>query len=309
MAFGDNWELNHVGLMISDRNATLRHFQSIGVGVSVGPQPLLPHEPGHGSLTLYRTLEGDPMTNTYPTGGAHNFRDGECQIGDCQLECYPMRPGPGSFISEYLAKQGPGINHICFNTPDIEKDSQVFLDLGCELTFDARVNGKTVENYLDTRKHGDLMISLRPPPTDWERAWKANNQAHPLVPQWKFLGLGVAVADLDATVAYYATMGFEAVSDPMTDTILGTRRQGVQVGPLTFEFSEALSDNSVVADSLSKRGDGVNDLGFGVTDLDAETQRLEAKGVTTLRRSNDNQVTYLDTRAEGNIMLRLAQGG
>ena len=37
MAFGDNWELNHVGLMISDRNATLRHFQSIGVGVSVGP--------------------------------------------------------------------------------------------------------------------------------------------------------------------------------------------------------------------------------------------------------------------------------
>ena len=110
-------------------------------------------------------------------------------------------------------------------------------------------------------------------------------------------------------MAYYATMGFEAVSDPMTDTILGTRRQGVQVGPLTFEFSEALSDNSVVADSLSKRGDGVNDLGFGVTDLDAETQRLEAKGVTTLRRSNDNQVTYLDTRAEGNIMLRLAQGG
>ena len=103
MAFGDKWELNHVGLMISDRNATLHHFQSIGVGVSVGPQPLLPHEPSHGSLTLYRTLEGDPMTNTYPTGGAHNFRDGECQIGDCQLECYPMHPGPGSLISEYLA--------------------------------------------------------------------------------------------------------------------------------------------------------------------------------------------------------------
>ena len=36
---GDNWELNHVGLMITNRNATLRHFQSIGVGVSVGPQP------------------------------------------------------------------------------------------------------------------------------------------------------------------------------------------------------------------------------------------------------------------------------
>ena len=86
---GDNWELNHVGLMITNRNATLRHFQSIGVGVSVGPQPLLPHEPGEGSLMYYRTLEGDPVTNTYRTGGAHTFNDGESQIGDCQLECYP----------------------------------------------------------------------------------------------------------------------------------------------------------------------------------------------------------------------------
>ena len=46
---GANWALNHVGMVVTDRNATLRHFQSLGVGVSVGPQPLLPHEPGHGS--------------------------------------------------------------------------------------------------------------------------------------------------------------------------------------------------------------------------------------------------------------------
>ena len=89
--------------------------------MSVGPQPLLPHEDGEGSLTYYRQLDGDPVTHTYPTGGAHNFTDGESQIGDCQLECYPMRPGPGMFISEYLARQGPGINHICFNAPGVEK--------------------------------------------------------------------------------------------------------------------------------------------------------------------------------------------
>jgi methylmalonyl-CoA/ethylmalonyl-CoA epimerase len=309
MGLGENWELNHVGLMITDRNATLGHFQSMGVGVSVGPQPLLPHEPGEGSLTLDRTLEGDPMTNTYPTGGAHNFRDGESQIGDCQLECYPIRPGPGTFISEYLANQGPGINHICFNTPDIEKDSQLFLDQGCGLVFDARVNGKTVENYLDTRRHGDLMISLRPPATDWEKAWKANNEAHPLVPRWRFLGVGIGVNDLDATIEYYTSMGFEAIGEPMTDERLGTRRQGVRVGPLTFEFSEVVNNESVYADSLLKRGDGVNDLAFAVTDLATEVERLEANGVQQLRRSQDNQITYLDTRAEGNIMLRLAQDG
>ena len=60
---GEDWELNHVGMTIGNRNATLRHFQSMGVGVSVGPQPLLPFESGEGSLTFYRTLDGDPVTN------------------------------------------------------------------------------------------------------------------------------------------------------------------------------------------------------------------------------------------------------
>ena len=42
MKLGQNWVLNHVGMTVADRNAVLRHFQSLGVGVSVGPQPLLP---------------------------------------------------------------------------------------------------------------------------------------------------------------------------------------------------------------------------------------------------------------------------
>ena len=234
---GDNWELNHVGLMITNRNATLRHFQSIGVGVSVGPQPLLPHEPGEGSLMYYRTLEGDPVTNTYRTGGAHTFNDGESQIGDCQLECYPMRPGPGMFISEYLEKQGPGINHICFNSDTIVSDTDLFLDNDCALVFDARVNGRTVENYLDTRKFGNMMISLRPPPTDWERSWKANNEAHPLVNDWRFRGVGIGVRDLDSTVSYYEELGFSRVDDKKEVPGLETERQSLRVGPISVSYT------------------------------------------------------------------------
>ena len=43
-----------------------------------------------------------------------------------------------------------------------------FLDRGCDLVFNVTTNGKTIENYIDTRRHGDLMISLRPPADDWE---------------------------------------------------------------------------------------------------------------------------------------------
>ena len=305
---GDNWELNHVGLMITNRNATLRHFQSIGVGVSVGPQPLLPHEPGEGSLMYYRTLEGDPVTNTYRTGGAHTFNDGESQIGDCQLECYPMRPGPGMFISEYLEKQGPGINHICFNSDTIVSDTDVFLDNDCALVFDARVNGRTVENYLDTRKFGNMMISLRPPPTDWERSWKANNEAHPLVNDWRFRGVGIGVTDLDSTVSYYEKLGFSRVDDRKEVPGLETERQSLRVGPILFDFSSLTSEASVYSESLNRRGEGVNDLAFEVSDLEQETDKLKQKGVEVLARSQDKSEAYFDTRGEGNIMIRLMQG-
>ena len=72
----------------------------------------------------------------------------EKAIGDCQLECIGMKPGPGMFINEYLEQKGPGINHICFNSPSVEEDTQILLEV--LIDFNAMVNGRTVENYFDT---------------------------------------------------------------------------------------------------------------------------------------------------------------
>jgi len=304
---GEDWELNHVGLMVTNKNAVLRYLQSIGIGVSVGPQPLLPHEPGEGSLMYYRTLEGDPVTNTYQTGGAHTFNDGESQIGDCQLECISMKPGPGMFINEYLAQKGPGINHICFNSPSVTEDTQVLVGKGFDIMFNALVNGKTIENYLDTRTHGDMMISLRPPASGWEKAWKKNNESHPLVSDWAFQGVGIGVQDLDATIKYYSDIGFEETSEEVVDRSFGTRGRSVRVGPLWFSFFEMSGKESVYTESIETREDGVNDLVFSVASLDSEINKLESKGVELYRRSDDGKSAFFDTRAEGNIMIRLVQ--
>ncbi len=304
----NDWVLNHVGFMVTDRNAVLSHLQSLGVGVSVGPQPLLLHEEGEGSLTFYRTLDGDPVTSTYPTGGAHNFRDGESQVGDCQLECYAMKPGPGMFITEYLDLKGPGVNHICFNVSDIEQETRRLTDKGCELVFNATVNDKTVENYLDTREFGDVMISLRPPATDWERAWKENNEAHPLVNNWQFRGVGIGVGDLDAAIAYYARLGFAATGDVVDDPVLGIRSREVRVGPLAFEFVQPTGSDSIYQDSLARRGDGINDLVFLVDDLEQETKKLVGKGAHVLAtQDNEGASAYFETRQVGNLMMRLVQ--
>ena len=300
-----DWILNHLGMMVTNRNAVLNHFQSIGMGVSVGPQPLLPYEQGEGELMYFQTLDGDPVTHKYTTGGAHNFRDGNSQIGDCQLEIYPMKPGPGMFISEYLEKKGPGINHIAFNTPDIERDTQLLIEKGCDLVFNASVNGKTIENYLDTRKFGDVMISLRPSAGKWENTWKENNLNHPLVSNWKLLGLGIVVENVEKASDYYLELGFPLNPILKKYEFPNILSSQVEVGPIVFEFLEPTNKSSIYQNCYDNRGEGLADLIYLVDDLEVEIEKLTKKGVDLIDSNKDYAI--LETRKEGNILTRLIQ--
>tara|TARA_B100000686_G_scaffold353702_1_gene460367 strand:- start:290 stop:1210 length:921 start_codon:yes stop_codon:yes gene_type:complete len=299
----EDWTLNHLGMMVTDKNAALNQFQNLGLGISVGPQPLQPYEEGVGELTYFQTLEGDPVTHQYKTGGLHNFRDGNSQIGDCQLEVYPMKPGPGMFISEYLEKKGPGINHIAFNTPDIERDTKKFLENGCDLVFNATVNGKTIENYLDTRKHGDVMISLRPSADEWEIAWRENNKCHPLVKNWNFFGVGVVVNDCEIASEYFSNLGFSLEKGVHESEDLGIKFCHLKVGSMMFEFIEPTTDNSVYKECFNTRGEGIADMSFVVEDLASEVESLVSKGADLL--ISTNELALIDTRREGNILIRL----
>ena len=298
-----NWILNHLGMMVTNRNATLNHFQSLGVGVSVGPQPLLPYEEGEGELMFFQSLDGNPITNKYKTGGPHNFRDGNSQIGNCQLEIYPMKPGPGMFISEYLEKKGSGINHIAFNTDDIERDTKFFTEKGCQLVFNVSVNGKTIENYLDTRKYGDVMISLRPTSSAWENKWKENNLNHPLTNNWNFLGVGIPIKDLKNTFDYYLDLGFSEIPNPKNINYPNLQSNQVKVGPIIFEFFEPSESHPIHNEILMERGEGISDLVFLVDDLEAEKIKLLNRG-TNLLDSNETFAIF-DTRKEGNTLIRL----
>jgi catechol 2,3-dioxygenase-like lactoylglutathione lyase family enzyme len=301
-----DWKFNHLGMMVTDRDEILSHYQSIGLGVSVGPQPLLPYIEGEGEITFFRELEGDPVSHKYKTGGAHNFKDGQSQIGNCQLEIYPMKPGPGMFISRYLEKKGDGINHIAFNTKDIERDTQYFIDRGCELVFNVTTNGKTIENYIDTRLHGDLMISLRPSADDWEKSWRKNNESHPMVNDWSFLGLGICVDDLESASAYYSHLGYSQLNEIQDRQEWGVSFQEYSVSKILFELMQA-EKGSIYSSSLKQRGEGVAELIFEVSDLKKEIDRLVGKGAEILQISDDNKTASMGSGMKGNILTRLVQ--
>lgn len=301
-----DWEFNHLGMMVIDRDEILTHYQSIGLGISVGPQPLLPYTEGEGEITFFRELEGDPISHKYKTGGVHNFKDGQSQIGNCQLEIYPMQPGPGMFISRYLEKKGDGINHIAFNTNDIEKDTQYFIDRGCELVFNVTTNGKTIENYIDTRLHGDLMISLRPNADDWEKSWRKNNESHPMVNDWSFLGLGICVDDLESASDYYSHLGYSQLNEINDRKEWGITYQDYSVSKIILELMKA-EESSIYSNSLKQRGEGVAELIFEVSDLKIEIDRLVGKGAEILQISDDNKMASMGSGAKGNILTRLVQ--
>ena len=301
-----NWDFNHLGMMVTDRDEVLAYYQSIGLGVSVGPQPLLPYIAGEGEITFFRELDGDPISHKYQTGGVHNFKDGQSQIGNCQLEIYPMKPGPGMFISRYLEKKGDGINHIAFNTKDIERDTQYFLDRGCELVFNVTTNGKTTENYIDTRLHGDLMISLRPPPNDWEKSWRKNNESHPLVNQWNFLGLGICVDDMESASSYYSNLGYTKLNNAIKRKEWRAVCQEFFLGGVLFELIES-EEGSVYSDSVERRGDGVAEIIFQVSDIHKEIDRLAIRGTQILQVSNDEKMVSIQSGLKGNILTRLIE--
>ena len=301
-----NWDFNHLGMMVTDRDEVLAYYQSIGLGVSVGPQPLLPYIEGEGEITFFRELDGDPISHKYQTGGVHNFKDGQSQIGNCQLEIYPMKPGPGMFISRYLEKKGDGINHIAFNTKDIERDTQYFLDRGCDLVFNVTTNGKTIENYIDTRLHGDLMISLRPPPNDWEKSWRKNNESHPLVNQWNFLGIGICVDDLESASSYYSNLGYTKLNSAIKRKEWRTVCQEFFLGGVLFELIES-EEESIYSDSIKRRGDGVAEIIFQVSDIHKEIDRLAIRGTQILQVSNDEKMVSIQSGLKGNILTRLIE--
>ena len=58
-----DWEFNHLGMMAENRDEILGFYQNIGIGVSVGPQPLMPFIEGEGEITFFKELDGEPLSH------------------------------------------------------------------------------------------------------------------------------------------------------------------------------------------------------------------------------------------------------
>src|ERR1700756_3001344 len=99
--------------------------------------------------------------------------------------------------------------------------------------------------------------------------------------------VGLAVPDLDAAIAWYHDhLGMIVLHEEVNDdqgireAMLSVR--GAPRGSAQIQLMAPISDSSAIAKFLDKRGPGLQQLAYRVSNLDQLTERLEEQGARVL---------------------------
>ncbi len=305
-----NWEHSHTGVFTRDFEKTLKYYESIGIAPA--PLPRIPRS----STDKLVNVEFGKVTGPLPPGLPLQL----LYIGDLELE---VLHAPAERPTGEALAYAEGVNHVCFNVPDIDGETGILVKHGLRIIQDAKLNGVRIEDYLDTREFGNMLLSLRPLQTEEAKARKAR---YPII-DWNYRGVGAVVKDLNRTTKYYQSLDiatFRRVSVFDTSSLddvmvygkqakerIRAKTRFMQIGPVDYELIEPAEGEAVYKESLNRRGEGIINFAFSVNDLDKETARLTQKGVACIfsgKPQTGKPFAYFDTRKDGgDVMIKLVQ--
>jgi catechol 2,3-dioxygenase-like lactoylglutathione lyase family enzyme len=308
-----SWEHSHSGVFARDLEKTVRYYQSLSLAPELVPTPNPSLRTGKAVNVEFGQVV-DP--NPDPTKPFLQL----IYIGNLELEV--LRAPAVRPEGEALA-YGAGINHVCFNVPDIDGETDKLVKKGMRIIQDFKLDGVRLEDYLDTREFGNILLSLRTPQTE---EMKKRKTGYGIV-NWKFHGHSAVVRDVDKTAGYYRSLGIAEVQpQAMFDSgaIEDVRVYGkspknkitaktriFQIGPVAYHLIQPLEGEGIFKESLESRGEGIIDLIFTVNNLDRETAKLVEKGVPVVfsgKPRSGNAFAFFDTRQDGgDAMIKLVQ--
>jgi methylmalonyl-CoA/ethylmalonyl-CoA epimerase len=126
--------------------------------------------------------------------------------------------------------------------------------------------------------------------------------------------VGVAVPDLDEAIAFYRdTFGMETVHRE-TNEEQGVEEAMVAVGDSgsCIQLLAPLDASSTIATFLERRGPGLQQLAYRVTDIDAVSAVLRGRGVRLLydaprRGTSDSRVNFVHPKDAGGVLVELVE--
>lgn len=128
--------------------------------------------------------------------------------------------------------------------------------------------------------------------------------------------MGIAVADLDAAVAFYSDMFGMRCVHTETNADQGVREAMLRVGEDTdgamIQLLAPATPDSTVSRFLSRHGPGMQQLAYTVADIDAASAALRARHVRLLYDTArpgtwGSRVNFVHPKDAGGVLVELVQ--
>jgi methylmalonyl-CoA/ethylmalonyl-CoA epimerase len=129
--------------------------------------------------------------------------------------------------------------------------------------------------------------------------------------------VGIAVADVDAAIAWYHDhLGMIVLHEEVNkdqgirEAMLSVR--GAAVGSAQVQLMAPISETSAIAKFLDKRGPGIQQIAYRVSDLDTLTERLRDQGIRLLydvprRGTANSRINFIHPKDGGGVLIELVE--
>jgi methylmalonyl-CoA/ethylmalonyl-CoA epimerase len=129
--------------------------------------------------------------------------------------------------------------------------------------------------------------------------------------------VGIAVPDLDEAIRWYHDhLGMivlhEEVNDDqgIVEAMLSVR--GAPVGSPQIQLMAPIDDSSTIAKFLEKRGPGLQQFAYRVSDLDALCERLREQGIRLVydeprRGTSNSRINFIHPKDGGGVLIELVE--
>jgi methylmalonyl-CoA/ethylmalonyl-CoA epimerase len=126
--------------------------------------------------------------------------------------------------------------------------------------------------------------------------------------------VGLAVHDLDAAIAFYErTFGVRVVHQEINED-QGVREAMLAVGDSgsCIQLLAPLTPESTIAKFLDRNGEGVQQVAYGVDDIDATSAELRSRGLRLLydeprRGTAGSRINFVHPKDSGGVLVELVQ--
>ena len=129
--------------------------------------------------------------------------------------------------------------------------------------------------------------------------------------------VGIAVRDLDAAIAWYHDhLGMIVLHEEINaeqgirEAMLSVR--GAPVGSAQVQLMAPLDETSTIAKFIDKRGPGLQQFAYRVSDIDALSERLREQGVRLIydaprRGTSNSRINFIHPKDGGGVLIELVE--